>query len=239
MPACNLPRNFHSDEYGGVSAPAPWVLLPAYTVLPFLRSPIGLQLVHPWTVIRRTLGLIILPVIVVGIVNGFRSPQRNISHSGHIFLSLFALAYFAVALVIFVRRWRGQRKGEEMHSGEAGYSWLVQRTTLPAPLCEQVVVPLATGALGYLIARTLSFELGWWLVAAGVSLFIMARWESRRLWSQHQATVDDLIRAKTYEDRMERHEAGGRASPSKGSDEPVFADLGDDGAPTTKRGGAK
>ncbi len=235
MPARNLPRNFHSDEYGGVSAPMPWVLLPAYTVLPFLRSPVGLQLVHPWTAIRRTLGLIVLPVIVIGIVNAFRPPQRHFD-TGHIWLSLFALSYLAVALITFVRRWRGQRRGEEMHSGEAGYSWLVQRTALPVALCEQVIVPPAVGALGYLIARTFSFELGWWLVAASVSLFIMARWESRRLWSQHQAVVDDLIRAKTYEDRMERHEAGARASSSMGTDEPVFADLGDDGAPTSKAG---
>jgi hypothetical protein len=233
----DLPRNFHSDEYGGVSAPLPWVLLPAYTVLPFLRSPIGLQLVHPWTVIRRTLGLILAAWLLGTFLPAFTPPAQR-KDMGETLLVGFTLAYLMVALVIFARRWQGQRKGEEMHSGEAGYSWLVQRTKLPVFLSEQVIVPLAIGALGYLLAHTISVELGWWLMAAGVSLFIMARWESRRVWSQHQATVDDLIRAKTYEDRMERHETqtgSAHASP----DTPVFADLGDDAAPSRRRSGVR
>jgi hypothetical protein len=58
----------------------------------------------------------------------------------------FAPAYLVISLAIFARRWFGQRRSEEMHTGEAGYSWLVWKTSLPVPLCEQVLVPL--GAAG-------------------------------------------------------------------------------------------
>lgn len=224
MATRELPRNFHSDEYGGVSAPAGWVLMPAYTILPFIRSPIGLQLVHPWTVIRRTVRLILAAVIIAALASAFSSPHAR-KDVGIVPLVAFALAYCVVSLAIFARRWRGQRRGEEMHSTEAGYSLLARRSTLPVSLVEQLIIPSLAIGLGYLTAHTFSVEFGWWLILSGVSLFIMARWENRRLWSQHQATVDDLIRAKTYEDSMSRHETR-QAGPA--GDEPSFADLGDD-----------
>ncbi len=223
----DLPRNFHSDEYGGIYAPAPILLLPAYTMLPFIRSPLGIQLVNPWTALRRFLGLTILPLIAEFLWVGFTN-KRLPGNMGHIPLIYFALTYMVFAFGIFARRWYGQRHGEEVHSGEAGYSWLVKLTALPIGLCEQVVVPLAVGFIGYLIDHTFSVELGWWLMAAGLSLFIMARWEYRRLWSQHQATVDDLIRAKTYEERLSGHESKQGTSSQESGHGPAFADLGDD-----------
>jgi hypothetical protein len=229
----DLPRNFHSDEYGGVYAPGPLLLLPAYTLLPFIRSPVGIQLVNPAKVIRRVVGLIVLPFIAEVLWVGF-TQKRLPDSMGHISLVAFALAYLIASLVVFARRWYGQHHGAELHSGEAGYSWLVWRTTVPVGACEQVIVPLIAGVLGYAIAHTFSIELGWWLMAAGVSLLIMARWEYRRVWSQHQATVDDLIRAKSYEDRMTRHESmQGGASPASASG-PIFADLSDDDAPSRR-----
>jgi len=217
-----LPVNFHSDEYGGVSAPPSWLTLPGYTVLPILRGPIGINHVHPWKVLIRTLGLIFLPALLMAFINAF-IPPANRTSTGHDALTLFALAYMVISLVIFSRRWLGQRRGEKMHSAEAGYSWLAQRTTLPVVLCEQVIVPVMVAALGYVVAHTFSFELGWWLVAAGISLFIIARWEYRRVWAQHQSTVDDLIRARAYEERVDRQEAQ-RANPYQATADAIYAD---------------
>jgi hypothetical protein len=222
-----LPRNFHSDEYGGVSAPAGWVLMPAYTILPFIRSPLGIHLVHPWTVIRRTLLLIVVPTIIEAVASAF-SPPHPRKDLGLLPLDVFALAYCALSLAIFARRWRGQRSGDDMHSAESGYSILVRITSLPVWLIEQLVVPVATLGLGYLIAQTISVEFGWWLMVAGLSVFIMARWEHRCLWAQHQATVDDFIRAGSYEDRIARHDNQHAGAANAGADAPVFADLGDD-----------
>jgi uncharacterized membrane protein len=228
MTARNLPRNHHGADPSGVVAPLPIFLLPAYTVLPFIRSPLGIGLVNPWNVIRRTLGLIILVPILEAILDIF-VPSRASRDMGHVWLSIFALSYLVVSLVILARRWQGQRNGEEVHSAETGYSWLALRTKLPVGICEQLIVPLAIGILGYLIDHTFSVELGWWLMAAGVSLFILARWESRSFWAQHQGTVDDLIHAKSFEKRMERHETK-QSGVTAGTpqDGPVFADLGDD-----------
>jgi hypothetical protein len=230
MATRDLPRNFHSHEYGGVTAPPWWLLAPAYSVLPFIRRPLGMVTVHPRKVIARTVLLVLLPPLIHWFYIAFTSRLLS-DHMGHIWLVYFAVASLAVSLAIFIYRWYGQRHGEELHSAEAGYSWLALKTRLPVALSEQLIIPLAIGLLGYGIAQTFSFELGWWLVASGASLCIMALWEYRRIWSQHQATVDDIVRAKTYEERMGRHET--QQGPSqRPSDAPVFADLGEDEEPS-------
>ena len=143
--------------------------------------------------------------------------------SGFPYLSLFALTYLVLSLAIFARRWWGQRHGEEIHSSEAGYSWLARYSHLPVPVCELAIVPFAVFALGYVLAHTVTLELGWWLMACGASLCLMALWEHRRVWSQHRATVDDVVRAKVFEARVDR--AAPQTSPVGGKDEPDFADL--------------
>jgi hypothetical protein len=221
-----LPPNFHSHEYGGVIAPVHFTLVPAYTLLPFLRRPIGIHLVSPFTVLLRTFLMIILPPVLIGFYVGIT--LRPVSRAwGHEWFVCFALAYAALALATFAWRWIGQRRGEELHSSEAGYSWLVRLTPLPVGLCEQILVPFLVWVVGYGIDHSVSKLLGWWFMAGAASLFIMGRWEGRRRWTQQQSTVDDVIRAKTYEDRMAWHEATQRVSPAT-PDAPVFADLSDD-----------
>jgi hypothetical protein len=153
---------------------------------------------------------------------------------GHLWLAGFAVASLAVSCVIFARRALRQRRGEEIHTAEAGYSVLTWRTNLPVALCEQIIVPLALAAVGWLIAHTFSLELGWWLMVCAASWLVMARWELRRRLSQTRATVDDMIRAKTFEARLDGHERQARTA-SRGPDlaggygrssEPDMAELG-------------
>ena len=140
------------------------------------------------------------------------------------YLSLFAIAYLAASLAIFARRWIGQRRGEELHSGEAGYSWLSRLTPVPVWLCELIIVPALVIGAGYLLVGNVSNELGWWLEAAGTSLFVMTLWEYRRTWSQRRAAVDDTVRAKAFEERIDQTTArAGR--PQQNKDGPEFADL--------------
>ena len=219
----DLPPNFHSHEYGGTDAPAPILLMPAYTVLPFIRSPLGYEIVHIMPAIRRTLGLIILPVIAEFLWVGFTN-KRLPENMGHGYLVDFALAYLVADIVIFGRRWMGQRKGEKLHSAEAGYSWLAWYTPLPVALCELVAAPGALLLIGEVFHRTVSIELGWWFRFAGASLFLMGWWEHRRIWSQHRATTDDLVRAKAFDARVDH--AGVHQGPSPTAAEGTdFADL--------------
>jgi len=219
-----LPPNLHSHEYGGIPAPPRFVFLPAYTVLPLLRAPLGYDIVRVLPAMRRALGLIVVPLVIEAIWVGFGGHLPD--NMGHTYLAGFALVYFAATLVFFGRRWYGQQKGEELHSGEAGYSWLARYSTLPVPLCELLIVPLAVLAIGYALVHSVSIELGWWLIVSGFSLCLMGLWEHRRTWSQRRATVDDLVRAKVFEARVDRQAATpGRPPPAASKDGPDFADL--------------
>ena len=219
----DLPPNFHSHEYGGTEAPAPFLLMPAYTVLPFIRSPLGYEIVRILPALRRTLGLIVLPVIAEALWVGFTHAQLP-ANMGHVYLSDFALAYLVADFIIFARRWSGQRSGEKLHSAEAGYSWLAWYTTLPVVTCELVAAPGALLLLGEVFHRTVSIELGWWLRLAAASLLLMGWWEHRRVWSQQRATTDDLVRAKAFDARVDRSGVH-QATPSTPTEPPDFADL--------------
>jgi hypothetical protein len=199
-------------------------MLPAYTVLPFLRGPLGYEIVQPFRAIRHALQLIILPVLVEALWVAF-NPQRTPPVTRYPYLSIFALTYLAVTLILFARRWWGQRKGEEVHSAETGYSWLAWYTRLPVPLCELIIVPGALFGLGYALDHGgVSMELGWWLMACSASLFLMGLWEFRRAWSQRRATTDDMVRAKAFEARVDRQGVGAGGAQTK-KDGPDFADL--------------
>ena len=218
-----LPPNLHSQEYGGIAAPHWLVLLPAYTVLPFLRAPLGYDLVRPLPAIRRTAWLIVLPFALEAVWVGFTRAQWP--DAGFPYLSAFALIYLATSLGIFAWRWRGQGKGGELHSGDAGYSWLTWYTALPVALCEAVIVPAVLFLLGYAIRHLVSMELGWWLMIAAVSLCAMACWEYLRSRSQQRATTDDLVRAKAFGARVDQAVPSSGTQPQTAKDGPDFADL--------------
>ena len=249
-----LPHNFHAQEHGSVESPPRWAFVPARTVLPFLRTPLGYDMVHPGKAITTAFMLIVLPLVFWFLYVGLtrRPPPDNI---GHVWLAGFAAASLVISCIIFARRFIGQRRGEEIHTSEAGYSWLTWRTRLPVPLCELIIIPLGLGVLGWVIKDTFSLDLGWWLVVCAVSYLIMARWESRRRLSQTRATVDDMIRARTFEERLDGHERqakGARtanAGPQRGTQtaapsasiygpgqEPDMVELGDHDEAPAQRG---
>jgi len=220
-----LPPNFHSHEHGGVDAPPRILLKPAYTVLPFIRAPLGYHVVHPYQAIVMALGLSILPPFLAIFYVGFTRVQMP-DNVGHEYMIYFAILYLVLSLLRFAWRVLGPRKN--IHSAEAGYSWLARLTPLPVWLCEIVLVPAAVGYVGYLIRESFSAELGWWLLICAMSLMLMAVWEAKRRASQRRATVDDIIRAETFEARVSGQEA--RAKPAAGmnadADKPDVAELG-------------
>ena len=220
--ARSLPPNFHSHEYGTIDAPPHFLLAPAYMALPFLRSPIGYGLVRPFTAFYRTVLLIVVPVVLEWLWEGLR-PQRRDVLDGFPFLSAYAAAYLVLSLVLAARRSIGLNRAPPLHSQEAGHSWLVRFTTLPVPLCEILIIPGAVFLLGLVVRNTVSWELGWWWMITGLSLFGMGLWEFRRLRAQQRATTDDMMRAKTFEERVDKQDAGAKSGPQK--DEPDFADL--------------
>jgi hypothetical protein len=221
----SLPPNFHTQEYGGAYQPPKLLWRPAYSLLPFLRAPVGYEIVRPFPVIIMTGWLIFGPPMIEFVYVGSMR-ARLPDNLGHEAMMEFAVLYCVLALGIFVRRLIGQRRREQVHSSEAGYSWLAWLTPLPVWLCEQILVPAAVVGAGYAISNSFSYELGLWLILSGISLFFVAHWESRRRWSQQRATVDDMIRAQMFEAQVNREEPqpAGRTSPE--ADKPDIAELG-------------
>jgi hypothetical protein len=212
-----LPPNFHSSEYGGTDPPPRLMLRPAYTILPFIRWPLGYHVVHPFQVI---FGALVLSVgaqffwfFFVGITR-IEFP-RNF---GHEYLVAFSIVYASLSFLLFL--WRVFRPG--VHTAEAGYSWLARLLPLPLWTTEMFLVPAIVAWLGYLISLGASAELGWYLMLCALSLMLMATWEAKRRASQKRTTVDDLIRARTFETRMEAHDTT-HGTPA---DKPDVAELG-------------
>jgi hypothetical protein len=221
--ARELPPNFF--EYGG--PPIPWwpLLLPAATVLPFVRSPLGYEIVYPKERIKWAVLLFLLPPMLVALWQAFSG--HVLKNPGLIYLTLyFAPASLLLSLLIFARRCWGQRRSEQVHTASTGYSWLTWYTNLPLELSEQILTPLALLLAGYAIAHSFSQALGWWLILSGISLLILARYEHRRLWHHRRTPVDDEIHARVYEERMRRQEQRGKkpGKKDKGGD-PDEADL--------------
>jgi hypothetical protein len=213
-------------EHGGLLPPAWYVLAPAYTLLPFIRTPLGWHVVHPASTITAALALAFAPFLIWFVLAAFVSGP--IPDMGHEAMMVFAGVYFALGVVIWIRRWRGQGCGAEVHSAEAGYSWLAWYSPawFPVPLIEIVIVPLLVFGLacGLLF---LSFELWFWFTAAALSLLMMAQWEWRHRLAQARARIDDTVRAGVYEEQLDRHEkAKARTRKSAGAQPgPDFADL--------------
>jgi hypothetical protein len=201
----DLPRNFHSFEYGSGKAPSRAVLFPGYTLLPFIRDPLGFDIVNPKTAIMRTLLL-----LLAGYLGQFVMPHAP--PEDFALLACFALAYLALSLVRFFRRWRGQGRGEDIHTAEAGYSFLARMLPLPVAITEILILPALIALMGSELWDSGNCELGGWLMLAALSLSLMGWWEYRRRWSQHRALTDDVLRAESYSERMQARESRARSA---------------------------
>lgn len=193
-----LPPNIHMREHGGKPPPMGIFLIPALVALPLVRWPLGYETAQP----ARAFLIRIVVVGVAFLVSRF-IPQAQ---PGWELLAAYVALSFVVVCVMFTQRAIGQRHGEEIHTTEAGWSYLAWRSQWPVWACEQVIVPLGVAAAGYVVAQSVSWELGWWLVLTGASLAILARWESAKRWALTRTTVDTMLQAQMFGHRVEQHE---------------------------------
>jgi hypothetical protein len=231
----HLPRNIHQGHHGGIPQPPGILLTPAFMAFPFLRSPIGYDLAFPVRAIGSVLFVSIVPLIYWFFWLGLTERPMP-QNCGHWWLVGYAVSSWCVQCCIFGKRWTGQQRGEEVHTHEGGYSALSWHTRLPAPLCEQVLLPLGIAALGYAVKESVSLELGWWLILTGASYAIMSNWEWRMRWAQVREPVNQMIRASVFEERLGEHERAARtprarpdAAPGRASgveSDPDMAELG-------------
>jgi hypothetical protein len=238
----SLPPNIHEQHSAAVTPPPVALLQPAWSVLPLIRSPLGYDFVYPAKAIFMALMLAIGGFLIAA----FYPPARD----GAVGFFTFVALSFAASLAAFFKRARGQRKGEEVHTQEAGYSFVTRQWPfLPPALCEQLLTPALLGLVGCFLAivplawddgttAPLSPMLGWWLMLSALSYLLMARWEYRMKWAQTREPVNQMIRAKLFEARLDTHERAARKpAPSRAhrsganraavdGSEPDIAELG-------------
>jgi hypothetical protein len=216
--------NFYPHQYPNRDGPPDFMLLPARHSLPLYRGPLGLDMVNPKRAGLQTVALIVLPEVYWQFYATFTG-HYPFFELGHEYLVAYALLIFFLHVAIFVRRIIGQRHGEDVHSTEVGYSWLAWVTPLPSYITEIVIVPACVGGIGWYIAHSYSFELGYWLVATAASLFLLAVYEEQRRFNAIRSTKDALLAAQYSGWRVAQQEVKGRKRFS-GKDSPDVADFG-------------
>jgi hypothetical protein len=123
--------------------------------------------------------------------------------------------------------------------------------------CEQILTPALLAYAGWVMAHAplvywgtyqgrayyepISVMLGWWLFISGFSYLGLARWEYRTRLAQTREPVNQMIRARLFEQRLDAHEQAARKTAARRPDaawsprsaahgaddaEPDFADLG-------------
>jgi hypothetical protein len=234
------PPNIHQHGHGGIKPPAWPLLIFDYSLLPVIRWPLGYDIVHP----KRSLVWALL-MVFGGFALCMVSPQATI---GARWYFGFVACAFILALVRFAKRALGQKRGEEIHTQEAGYSVITRILFfLPAALTEQMLTPAALAYVGWVMAHAplvywgewhgrsyyqpVSVMLGWWLFISAFSYLLMARWEYSTRWSQQRQVVNRMKEAKIFGDRLNMHEEAARqpapgARRRKTNGEPDVADIG-------------
>jgi len=187
--------NAHLHQYAG-DMPAPsLVFLCAFSViiLPFVRYPLGRQILRPGHAIPRTAVMLTLPLMLDVIPAIHRIPAYRF---GYWHLVVFAL----LSLGLYLTRYLWCIFGNEssnVHSTECGYSFLVYTTSWPIFLTEMIMMPGAFVAAGYVIAQSMSLALGWWIMASGASLCLLAAYEAARRYEARRGAADGMIQAQT------------------------------------------
>jgi hypothetical protein len=226
----DLPPNLHGYEHGGMFPPHPIMTVAAQTLLPFVRSPIGRHMVNPFAaVITGAVVGFVLPFIGELVYLVATNQTRLPGDTGQAWLLAFCAAYVALTWAHWIARLIGHWRGQEVATMEAGYSWLTLYTNrLPVWLCELVLVPVLIAALAW-VMWAFSVELSLWLWFGAFSMFMVAQWEQRRNLAQSTITVDDTVRARTWEGRIDRQEErrAKRQKAHAATAEPEFVELND------------
>lgn len=220
-----LPRNIHAHEHGAGPMPAWGLLLPAYTVLPLIRRPLGYATVQP-------LHLLVSLLLVAAVAFVLSAIYPPASFGAEWFFAFLAASFLA-GCIVFTQRAIGQRRGEEIHSREVGYSFLTLRSDLPVPLCEILLVPLALGVVGWMLAHSLSGLLGGWLVICALSYLRMSTWEHGSRLARSRSVADDMVQAQTFSQRVQTHERRARtarphSTTAGDGDVPDMAEVAED-----------
>jgi hypothetical protein len=112
----SLDPNIHEHQHGSVPPLPQWLIMSAMTLLSLIRWRLGYDIVHPAKTLPRALLLAIF-----GFLLTVFSARARIGADW--FFGFVALS-FAASLVTFCKRAIGQRRGEEIHTEEAGYSFI-------------------------------------------------------------------------------------------------------------------
>ncbi len=186
-----LPNYHGQDPRGGKPVYHGWDVLPALTVLPWLRYPVGNKVAKPLNAIINAAFLTFATPFIWAFI--FRDDAWNYPRNiGLPWLMAFAWGCAAVCFAVWA--WRvfrlmqsgreqqagGQHRVKPVHQMEAGYSWAARLLTpLPLWLTELFLVPAAFIWAGWCFLHGPSLDLGLWLFVVGFSLAVLGFTELR------------------------------------------------------------
>lgn len=191
------------------------LLLPALMLLPFVRRGIGEYALRPELVITMAAAVgVVVPFLCVF---GYSVSQAH--EPGFLALTLFSAAYLVIGLATWSKRRIALTGGEPVAAYDLGTSWLAEMLPFPPPLTEIVILPALVIGFGNLLTHTFLVVLGYWLMASGASLALLAWWEARHRRLNLRHAVDDVLygRASQANARRAQQAAGGRQRGSTGA----------------------
>lgn len=162
-------------------------ILPALTVMIFLRSKLGYRMVTPSYLLIMSLFLVLFPKIMVSL------PYSSYSYkvTAEINKEVTIMAVFVVAMIglSLVNRWQRKndfKQGNLWHTYSEGISRFSGFLPINESLCNRFVDPVFCLSVGIFTIYTISLFLGYWLVFAAFCLF---HWEG----ATNEARMDNLL----------------------------------------------
>jgi hypothetical protein len=220
-------RNWHGpDPRGGRPVRQGWSAVPALTWISVVRMRVGNKVAAPSNAIIVAAFLYFVPPYAWWFIYGYMAWPLP-GNIGHTWLVGSLALCVAASVAVWVRRWIGIHRGEEIHQMEAGYSWLAWSTPLPPWLTEVVLVPAIFASAGWLFYIGPSRDLGAWLVLSGASFLLLGLAELRHRISVAASISDQLIQGQSAGESIDIHvaKAGNASGQARGAHAAQFAEA--------------
>jgi hypothetical protein len=220
-------RNWHGpDPRGGRPVRLGWCAVPALMWISVIRRPVGNKVAAPLDVIIKAAFLCFVPPYVWWFIYGYMEWPLP-GNVGHYWLVGSLVLCVPASAAVWVRRWIGIHRGEEIHQMEAGYSWLAWYTPLPPWLTEVVLVPAIFTSAGWLFYVGPSRDLGAWLALSGASFLLLGLAELRHRISVAASISDQLIQGQSAGESIDIHaaKASNVSGQARGAHTPQFAEA--------------
>jgi len=178
--------------------------LPAYTVMVFMRSRIGLRLLSPLQMLRAAMLLYLYSQLGVFWLHGSLFDVRLVEG--------FGAAFILLAVVHYIRSWRALNRGDKWHSLSSGISHIGSKLCLPGFLLRnrhvyRTIDPLIVVLVGFCLLK-LSMPFALWLFLSAFSLQSFEQARYLAALTRDIDIADSLTEAEIQQQTVEHFSRG-------------------------------